>query len=624
MNTGYMGQILRVDLSSGGCTIETIDENKARKFVGGVGYAAEILFNELKPGIDPLGQENKIVFATSPLSDNIVPGGGSVSICFKSPLSNAWGESRSGGNFGPDLRRAGFDLVIFEGKSEKPVYLEILDGKASLKDASLLVGKDVYEKTELIEEEMPSSIKHKSVMCIGPAGENQVSFASIMCRDRAAGRSGGGAVMGSKNILAIAVAGSLKVNHANPKAFMAAVKKAVKTIRENEVRDWFNEFGTTADLAGADESGDFPTKNWRTNNWGFGTELFDHFQKENLIRPNQCYSGCPIGCGRVCQVKEGPYKTPEHEGGEYETVAAFTAFSLNKDMDAAVHCGYLCNKWGMDTISAGAMIAFAMDCYNEGILTKEETEGIDLSWGNTSALPLLVEKIAFRKGFGDILANGVRAAAEKIGNGADKLAIHVKGMEGPAHDARSSKTLGLGYGTASRGMCHIHPLEGMSYDKGKMDFGMQKYGVRDPEQVGQWDEKGKGKDTALLQRGLILPDVLTTCKFMCYAGITPDHWAEMLSGTTGWDINGEELIKVGERVLNLQRMFNVRESLGRKDDMLPERVLSMPESGDFKDEKQCIMKDYDALLDEYYEACGWDKKTGVPTREKLVELGLDF
>lgn len=622
MNTGYMGQILRVDLTSGDCSTEAIDTDTARKFVGGVGYAARILFNEVKPGIDPMGPENKLVFATSPLSDNLVPGGGSVSVCFKSPMSHAWGESRSGGNFGPDLRRAGFDLLVIQGRSETPVYLEVLDGKACLKDAAGIAGKDVYEKTNIIEAEMPPGLKRKSVMCIGPAGENKVTFASIMCRDRAAGRSGGGAVMGAKNILAVAVGGSAKVAHADQKAFMTAVKDAVRTVKENEVCAWFNEFGTTADLSGADESGDLPTKNWRSNSWGAGTQLFDHFQKNILVRPKQCYTGCPIGCGRVCEVKQGPYKTPEHEGGEYETVAAFTAFSLNKDMDAAVHCGYLCNKWGMDTISAGAVISFAMDCYNEGLLTEQEIDGLDLSWGHTPTLPILLEKIAFRTGLGDILALGVRAAAEKIGKGAEKFAIHVKGLEGAAHDPRSSKTLGLGYGTANRGMCHIHPVDGMSYDKGKMDYGLQKYGIRDPEKVDQWDEKGKGKDTALLQQGQILPDILSTCKFMGYAGITPDHWADMLSATTGWDIDGKELIRVGERVLNLQRMFNMRESLGRKDDMLPERVLSMPESGPFKDEEKCTIKAYDDLLDEYYEACGWDIKTGVPTEAKLKELDL--
>lgn len=621
MNTGYMGQILRVDLTSGTCTANAIDAEKARKFVGGVGYAAEILFEEVQPGIDPLGPDNKLIFATSPLSDNLVPGGGSVSVCFKSPQTHAWGESRSGSNFGPDLRRAGFDLIVIEGASEKPVYLEVVDGQASLKDASCLLGKDVYEKSDLIEARMPENLKRKSVMCIGVGGELGVAYASIMNRDRAAGRSGGGAVMGAKNILAVAVGGSTRVKHADTKAFMASTKKAIQTVKAHETRAWFSEFGTTADLAGGDEGGDLPTKNWRANNWGKGDELFQYFQKNILVRSNQCYSGCPIGCGRICEVKEGPYKTPRHEGGEYETVAVFTASSLNKDMDAAVHCGYLCNKWGIDTISAGSAIAFAIDCYQEGVLPKEMAEGLDLDWGNTEVMPKLIEMIAFRKGLGDILANGVKKAAEIIGNGAEEYAIHVKGLEGPAHDPRSAKILGLAYGTASRGMCHIHSMDG-SYDAADMDFGMKEHGVRDPEKVDRWEEKGKGKDCAILQRGMILPDVLCTCKFMCYAGITPDHWREMLCATTGWDMSTEELIQVGERVLNLQRMFNVRESLGRKDDMLPKRTMAQPESGAFKDEAQCTIKDYDRLLNEYYEACGWDVETGIPTPEKLAELGL--
>ena len=623
MKTGYMGHILRVDLAAGSCAMEAIDEATARKFVGGVGYAAEILFKEVQPGIDPLGPENKVIFATSPLSDNLVPGGGSVSVCFKSPQSNAWGESRSGGDFGPDLRRAGVDLIVIEGKSDTPVYLEVVDGKAELKDAAHLAGKDIYEKTEAVKSDMPEGLKRKSVMCIGPAGENMVAFSSIMCGDRAAGRSGGGAVMGSKNILAVAVGGTTKVAHADSKAFMAAVKKAVKTVKEHEVRAWFNEFGTTADLSGTDEGGDLPTKNWRSNNWGHGTECFEYFQKNILVQPKQCYTGCPIGCGRVCEVKEGPFKTPVHEGGEYETVAVFTAGAMNRDMNAAVHCGYLCNKWGMDTISAGAAIGFAMDCVEEGILSKEDVDGLDLTWGNAEVMPVLLEKIAFRRGLGDVLAGGVKKAAEAIGKGSEKLAIHVKGLEGAAHDPRSAKILGLAYGTASRGMCHIHPLDGVSYDGGNMEWGLKDHGVRDPETVDAFDEAGKGKDCAILQRGMILPDVLSTCKFMCYAGITVEHWAEILSAATGWDMDAEELLQVGERVINIQRMFNVRESLGRKDDYLPQRVLTRPEFGAFKDEENCTIKDYDALLTEYYQACGWDVETGVPTSEKLKELDLE-
>jgi len=622
MGKGYFGQILRVNLNLGICIPEAIDPDMARKFIGGAGYGAQLLFKELKPGVDPLGPENKMIFATSPLTENIVPGGGSIMICFKS-LNCTWGESRCGGNFGPDLRRAGFDILIIEGRSQNPVYLEVCNGKALLKDASALAGKNVYEKTDLIEAAMPTDAKRKSVMCIGQAGENMVSFSSIMYRDRAAGRNGGGAVMGSKNLLAVAVSGDGKVQHADAKAFMEAVKDAVKIIKHHEVREGLHEFGTVGDMPANDEDGDWPSKNWHSNSWGHGAELFDHFQEKNLIRPHQCYAGCPIGCGRICEVKEGPYKTPEHEGGEYETITVFTSFMLNEDMDIAVHCGYLCNKWGIDTISTGAIISFAMECFENGILSESDVEGMDLSWGNSAMLPVLIEKIVFRQGIGDLLANGVQKAAQKLGKGSQEFAIHVKGLEGPGHDPRSGKTLGIAYGTANRGMCHIHPLEGMAYDRGKMDWGMQAHGVRDPEQIDRWDERGKGRDCALLQRGLILPDILCTCKFMSYAGLDPEHWARLLSATTGWDMDADELVLVGERVHNVQRLFNIREGLRRKDDILPKRLLQVPEFGSYKNNKDCVIKDYNLLLDEYYQACGWDIDTGIPGRKKIEELGLD-
>ncbi len=623
MVNGYSGQILRVNLSDKSCTPEPIDGVKARKFIGGAGYGAEILYSELKAGIDPLGPENKLVFATSPLTCNVVAGGGSITVCFKSPLTGVWGESRCGSNFGPDLRRAGYDIVIIEGKSEAPVYLAIVNGKARLEDAQNLVGKDVYEKTDLIEAAEAINGKKPTVMSIGQAGEKLVLFASIMARDRAAGRSGGGAVMGSKNLLAISVSGTANPNHAHAEGFGTATREAIRTVKNSEMRDGFNKFGTIGDMPANDEDGDWPTQNWRSNSWGKGAALFDEFQEDYLVKAKGCYSGCPIGCARVCEVKGGKYKTPVHEGGEYESISAFTSFLLNQNMDTAVYCDYLCNKWGLDTISSGAMIAFAMECYENGILTEKDIDGIDLTWGNSEVLPVMLEKIAFRQGIGDILADGVRKAARKLGDGAEKFAIHVKGLEGPAHDPRSGKVLGIAYGTANRGMCHIHPLEGMAFDRGKMHWGMLAHGARDPETVDRWDEKGKGADCALLQRALVLPDILTTCKFMSYAGLDPEHWAQMLAESTGWDIDAEELLQVGERVINIQRLFNMREGLGRKDDMLHERVLSVPEFGTYQDETECVIHEYEAMLDEYYESCGWNVETGMPGKVKLQELGLE-
>lgn len=617
---GFAGNILRVNLTKGTCVAEATDPKLARKFLGGAGYAAHILFTELKPGIDPLGPENKIVFAPGPLSDNRVPGGGSIMVCFKSPLTGIWGQSRCGGNIGPDIRKAGYDLVVVEGASATPVYIEIIDGQVRIKDASAIVGKDVYEKSDWLEEQAGGKA---GALCIGPAGEKLVRFASIMHRDRAAGRCGGGAVMGSKNLLGLVVKAKGNVAVADSDLFSKSTAENREIVKASDVCAGFHRFGTVGDLAANDADGDWPSKNWRSNSWGEGAALFDDFQEKNFIKPAACYTGCPIACGRVVQVKSGPFSTPVYEGAEYESISVFTAYPLNKNMDAAVHCDHLCNKYGIDTISTGALIAFAMDCYEQGIITKEQAGGLNLEWGNGETMAALVRMIAFKEGIGATLAEGVKRAAEIFGKGADKLAVHVKGLEGPAHDCRSGKALGISYATGNRGMCHIQPLEGMAFDRGKVDWGMQKYGVRDPNTVDRWDEKGKGTDVAILQNGLSIPDVVGTCKFMCYAGVTLDGWASMLSASTGWSLKGEDLLEVGDRITNLQRLFNLREGATRADDRLPDHAMMVPEFGQYSTEPKCVISDLDGLLTEYYEQRGWSPKTGAPTQERITALGLE-
>lgn len=291
-------------------------------------------------------------------------------------------------------------------------------------------------------------------------------------------------------------------------------------------------------------------------------------------------------------------------------------------MDAAIHCTYLCNEYGLDTISTGAMIAFAMECFEKGLLSPEQLGGLDLTWGNDRVLPVMVKKIALREGLGDILAEGVRNAAGIIGKGSEEFAIHVKGLEGPAHDPRSGKALAVTYATGNRGMCHIHPLEGMAWDRGKLDWGLMKYGVQDPNEIERWDEKGRGSVVKLLQDGLCLPDVIGTCKFYMYAGITVDHWADFINGLTGWGIDGQELLKIGERAINIQRLFNIREGLTARDDYLPERVRSVPAFGKYATQKDCAVGDLEGMLQEYYLARGWDPQSGVPIDEKLKELEL--
>jgi aldehyde:ferredoxin oxidoreductase len=618
---GYAGKQLRISLNNRKVTVENIDPKVLRRYIGGTGYAARILYDELKKGIDPLSKANKLIFATSPLSLNRIPGGGSVMVCFKSPLTNAWSESRCGTDFGPDLKRAGYDALIIEDRSEKPVYIVINDDDIEIKPAEHLTGKSISEKMKMIREQLDD--QKISVMCIGPAGEKLVKIAVAMSDQRAAGRCGVGAVMGSKNLIGIAVKGSKEVRVAQPEKLKEAIKKAMKVVRENEVAAGFKEHGTTGEMVPNDAAGDWPTKNWHSNHWGKAEKIYDEFYNNKLIKNHGCYRGCPIACGRIAEVKEGKYKTPVHEGSEYESLSAFTAFVLNDNIDAAIHATYLCNEYGIDTISAGAITAFAMECYEHGVIEKKDIGDLDLSWGNPDALPELVRLISMREGIGDMLAEGVKTASEKLGKGSEEFAIHGKGLEAPAHDARSGKALAVTYGTANRGMCHIHPLEGMAYDSGKFDFGMVKYGLPDPNTVHRWDEKGKGKSVKILQDGLIVPDILSTCKFFLYAGLNIDNYADMLSALTGWEIDGWELLKVGERVTNLQRLFNMREGFDRNDDLIPERVRKIPSFGIYKDEQRCAIKDYEGMLNEYYETRGWDLITGKPSKNKLRELGLE-
>jgi len=618
---GYVGKQLRISLYNKTYKTEKIDTQVLEDYLGGVGYSAKILYEELKPGIDPLNPENKIIFATGPLTSYRTPGGGSVEICFKSPLTQGWGEARCGGDFGPDMKKAGYDFLIIEGKATKPVYLLIDDNRIEFKDAIPLLGKTVSKKTGLIREELGE--KDISVMCIGIAGENLVNTATVMFGGRAAGRCGAGAVMGSKNLIAIAVKGSWKIEPKNPENYKAVLKEMRQVIKNSDIAKGFKEFGTMGDMAGNDAAGDFPTKNWQANNWGKGQELFDYYNEHNFIKNKMCYKGCPIACGRIAQVKDGQFKTPAHDGAEYESLSAFTAFVFNENMDAAIRSSYLCDEYGIDTISMGAIIAFAMECYEKGLISIEDTEGLDLSWGNPDVLPVLVEKISKREGIGNLLADGVLKAAKKIGKNAAQFAIHCKGLEGAAHDPRSSKALAVTYGTANRGMCHIHPLEGMAYDSGKLDFSMIPYGVPDPNTLNRWDEKGKGKIVKILQDGLIIPDVLGVCKFFMYAGLTLEQYAKLLSALTGWQLEGKDLVKIGERTNNLQRLFNLREGFTKKDDALPERAKQRPLFGAYRDEERCIVKDYEGMLKEYYIERGWDPETGIPKAEKLKELGLD-
>lgn len=612
---------LRVNLSEGTHVNEIVETKLLEQLCGGVGYAANLLYEELESGTDPLGPENKLILATGPLTHPLVPGGGSLELCFKSPLTNAWGESRVGGDFGFQLKQAGFDYLILEGTARQPSILVISDDSVQIRKAKELQGKLVSEKTAIIREKFADD--DYEIVTIGPAGENLVAFSTVMVGDRAAGRVGAGSVFGSKNLLAIAVKGTGTIPLRDRSSLVKTVRKINSTIKENPDSSGFAEHGTTGDMGACDESGDWPTKNWQSNSWGRGDELYQEFFENNLVTNEGCYTGCPISCGRRAKVEGGKFETPEHGGAEYESISVFTAFVLNEDVDAAVHSTYLCNEYGLDTISTGANIAFLMDCFDNGLISKEQTGDLDLSWGNQDALPKLVKQIALREGIGKLVANGVASAATQIGEEAGELAVHVKGLEGPAHDPRSGKTLGVSYGTANRGMCHIHPVEAMAYDSGKEDFGLSKYGLPNPDEVPRWSEKDKGRIVKTLQDGGMVPDLLGTCKFFMYVGVTLDDYAEMLQSVTDWNLNGEDLLTAGERANNLQRLFNNREGIAKEKDQIPERVKAQPGFGKYQSEFDCSIKDYQRMLIDYYRARSWDETTGKPSRRKIKELGLD-
>lgn len=618
---GYAGKLLRVNLTTGQIFTQKLNDENLRDYLGGTGYATKLLYDELRPGIDPLGPDNKLIFATGPLTSSVVPGGGSLEVCCKSPLTGCWGEARLGGDWGIELKKAGYDILIIEGRAKSSVKLIIKDDEVQIEEARNISGKKVLEKEEILRKSR--NLEKFEILTIGPAGENLVLYSSVMLGHRAAGRVGVGAVMGSKKLLAVAVHGTNRIMPADREKFMLAVKKAHRIVRDNPETIGFQQFGTMGGMEICDKLGDLPTKNWQSNSWGEGGSIARHFYSKNQISNVACYKGCPIGCGRRVHVEGGPYKTPEHDGGEYESIGAFTAFILNEDVDAAVNATFLCNEYGIDTISAGASIAYLLECVEKGVLPGKKVDGLNLVWGNGEILPILVKKIALREGIGELLAMGVQRMAEKIGNGAEKFAVHVKGLEGPCHDPRSGKALAVSYGTGNRGMCHIHPVEAMAYDCGKVDFGLIDFGVPDPQTVDRWDEDGKGKITKVLQEGGTLPDILGTCKFFMYTGLGPKHYAEMLSGLLGREITGWDLLKIAERVINLQRLFNCREGFSKKEDILPERVREVPSFGEYRDQPRCAIRNYEKMLIEYYESRKWDIETGFPLIEKLDELGLE-
>lgn len=611
---GLMGKILRVNLTKGKITKEKISENLAKKYLGGRGLASKYLFDEVKPEVDPLGPENKLIFMAGLLTGTNSPSASRYSVVAKSPLTNLWGHASSGGRWGVDLKKSGFDGIIFEGISEKPVYLVINDGKAELMDAQDLWGKNVSETTKIIKGRLES--EKFNVACIGIAGENLVKYAAIMNDiHRAAGRCGLGTVMGSKKLKAIAVNGNKKIKTAQLKDFQEVAKKQFELLDESIFRAGLEVYGTNLVLDMVNVCGGFPTKNWQTGVCSFVEEINGEALKEKvLVEPKGCFA-CPIKCGRVSEIREGPYIGNKGEGPEYESVGSLGAMCGISDMNAITMAHFLCNDYGLDTISCGSVIAFTMECFEKGILTKAETEGLEINFGDAEMMVNLVHKIARREGIGNLLAEGTRKMSQMLGQGSERFAMQVKGLELPAYDCRAAKITGLAFATANRGGDHI-----TAYVQGPTFLASPFLVIENSEIEDVHKENPKeAKVVKDLEDALTVSDACGTCKFMNLA-LDAEGWSSLIAYSTDWQFGIEEFRKAGERIYNLERAFNIREGLTRADDTLPKRLLEEPLP---EGPAQGQVNNLEILLDAYYEFRGWDKTTGKPTSEKLKELDLE-
>jgi aldehyde:ferredoxin oxidoreductase len=603
--SGYMGRLLVVDLTNGQLKDEPLNPLWAQGFAGGAGYAARYLYHELGPDTDPLGPDNTLIFMTGPLVGTRAPSCGRHEVCALSPQTGLWGESNSGGFWGAELKFSGYDGVVLRGQSQKPVWLSIVDGQPpALHDAGELWGLDTYETQQRIRDELGD---HRvRVSSIGPAGENQVLYAAIMNdHGRAAGRTGMGAVMGSKKLKAIAVRGKQRVPLADKAAFNEVAKQAAQIVTEDVTTQVYGQMGTASYVDMALMWGDMPIKYWTQATFDEATNLSGPSIVETILtRQVHCY-GCVVGCGREVTLKDTPYAVKVVDGPEYETVALFGSSLLISDLPAVTYANHLCNCYGLDTISTGAAISLAYLLYDRGFITTADTGGLPLRWGDVATVHTLLEMIARREGFGDVLAEGTKRIAARYG--AEDLAIHVNGLDLPAHDPRAMAGMGLVYATSPRGACH------MQGDMYAVDMGLSipEAGIIPG---GRFRTRGKAKIVTRIQDWRSLYGSIVMCNFV---NPTAPVLAQLLSTATGLSADILAWQRTGERIFNLKRAFNNRLGLRRGNDRLPQ-ALSIP----LRNGTGGRTPHMDRLLADYYACRGWDWDTGRPRRETLIDLGL--
>jgi aldehyde:ferredoxin oxidoreductase len=613
---GYTGKILRIDLTEREVKISNLERDLATGFLGGRGFNSKGLYDEVPAGTDPLGPDNKLFISTGPLVGTTFPTASRFNISAKSPQTGILGDSNAGGHLAPEIKFAGYDQIVLEGRSREHVYVFVDDGEITFRDASHLWGMDVYEADEAIRSDLGDRRVQTAV--VGPAAERGVRFAGVYANlMRAAARTGMGTVMASKGVKALVVRGSGSVEVAHPRMFEGLVEEIEGEIYAHEQYWPRRRMGTTRILMMANAMGFLPTRHYTSGTFEHAREVSgERLAEEFNVKNRGCFA-CTIPCSRFYAVKEGEFAGLYGEGPEYEALGSFTSRVGNGDLGLALKANDLCNRLGLDALTAGECISWAMELYERGLLTREEADGLDLSWGNGEAILTLIEKIANRDGFGDILADGSRAAAEKLGRGVD-LTMQVKGLDIIMADPRGLKGFGLGYAVSSRGGDHLRsePFLELSDDPA---IGERMFGV--PEATLRLADRGKGKLVSYFEDWNAVIDALEPCKNIMQNMeiLTFERASRVIEACTGLRLSPADVRRVGERIINVERAFNVREGIRRRDDALPRRFR---EETLAEGASRGTVFDQEPMLDEYYDERGWDRETGIPYAKTLERLGL--
>jgi aldehyde:ferredoxin oxidoreductase len=605
---GYTRKILRVNLTEEKVTVEELQNSYLKKYIGGAGLAARMLYDELKPGIDPLAPENKVIFLAGPLAGTIAPTGSRIGAYTKSPMTGGFFHSSAGGNFASELKYAGYDGVVIEGKSLKPLYLFIDNERTELRDASHIWGEGTFRAQEHIKNDIGDEATQVAV--IGPAGERLVRFSSVIVGCRALGRGGLGAVLGSKKFKGLAVRGKGKLEVHDMQATLETTHNLLNVMRSNpSTGQILPQFGTPVLVNANNALGVFGSRNWQKETFEGAENLSAETMRDKIVVRNKSCFACPLMCGKYCEVVEGPYKGYKNEGPEYENIFSLGAMCGIDSIETVAVAERECDDLGMDAIETGVAIAFSMEASEKGILTPDETDGMELKFGKTEILLPMVRKIGMREGFGDKLADGVKRASENIGRGSEAFAVHNKGMTFAGHSARGLLGHALGYATGPRGGSH-HDSRPTGERSGLVP--------RDTIE-------GKGRYTINVNHLNIFTDSMIVCH------LAENIWGpieinqcvvDILNVVTGMDITVEEAVETAERIWNVIRAFAVREGLRREHDSLPKRFLTEaipdgPSKGMVITEEML-----EKMKDEYYELRGWDIRTGIPSPELLLKLDL--